>query len=180
MNFGESYIRERYEEISTPQIMDKKIWEISGHWKLYHENNFKTGYEKKDFLVKPMNCPGGMLLFKGEPKSYKDLPRRVGELGVVHRVELSGTPAGLFRLIQFTQDNAHIFCTEDQLEEEISGVISLFKEVLDKFGFDYRFTLSVRSKEKEGKYLGSDKDWDLAEGAIKKAAKKLKIDFDII
>jgi len=114
-----------YEEISTPQIMDRKLWEISGHWSKYGENNFKTTYEKRDFLVKPMNCPGGMLVYKTSPKSYKDLPLRVGEIGTVHRVELSGTLGGLFRAIQFTQDDAHIFCTEDQLETEVSKIIEL-------------------------------------------------------
>lgn len=167
-----------YEEIKTPQIMDSKLWKISGHWRLYKDNMFLTEYEKREFAIKPMNCPGGMLVYKNKPKSYKELPLRVGELGTVHRMELSGTLAGLFRIIQFTQDDAHIFCTEKQLEQEIVGVIKLFKLVLDKFGFKYRFTLSTRSKEKKDKYLGNDKIWNLAEGAIKKAAKKLKIKFD--
>ena len=105
-----------YEEISTPQILDKKLWQISGHWEKYKENIFLTEYEKRQFAVKPMNCPGGMLVYKNKPKSYKDLPLRVGELGVVHRQELSGVLGGLFRLIQFTQDDAHIYCTEKQLE----------------------------------------------------------------
>ena len=111
-----------YEEISTPQIMDKKLWQISGHWEKYKENIFLTEYEKRQFVVKPMNCPGGMLVFKNRPKSYKDLPLRVGELGIVHRQELSGVLGGLFRVIQFTQDDAHIFCNEKQLEKEILGV----------------------------------------------------------
>ena len=114
--------RKDYTEISTPQILDRKLWEISGHWTKYSENNFKTIYENRDFLVKPMNCPGGMLVYKTSPKSYKDLPMRVGELGIVHRVELSGTLSGLFRVIQFTQDDAHIFCTEKQLENEVEKI----------------------------------------------------------
>ncbi len=156
-----------YNEVSTPQIMDKKIWEISGHWNLYKENMFTTNYEKRDFAVKPMNCPGGMLVYKASPKSYKDFPLRVGELGVVHRMELSGTLGGLFRVIQFTQDDAHIYCTKKQLHEEIVGVLKLFKEMLDQFKFKkYKFTISTRSKEKASKYLGTDKIWKDAEDAL--------------
>jgi len=156
-----------YEEISTPQIMDKKLWEISGHWRLYKENMFTTEYEKREFAVKPMNCPGGMLIYKTTPKSYKDLPLRVGELGVVHRQELSGVLAGLFRVIQFTQDDAHIYCTKKQLHSEIVDVLKLFQEMLNQFGFKkYRYTISTRSKEKAAKYLGSDTDWNAAEKAL--------------
>lgn len=169
-----------YTEVSTPQVMDRKLWEISGHWKLYHENNFKTCYENRDFLVKPMNCPGGMLLFKGSPKSYKDLPMRVGEIGVVHRVELSGTLGGLFRVIQFTQDDAHIFCTEKQLHSEIIGVLELFMSILDKFNFKkYRFTISVRSEEKKDKYLGDDKAWKKAEDTLAKGLKELGVKYSV-
>jgi threonyl-tRNA synthetase len=180
----EKYWREEhkkagYEEISTPQIMDAKLWKISGHWDKYKENNFITKYEGRDFLVKPMNCPGGMLVFKTRPRSYKELPMRVGELGKVHRTELSGVLAGLFRVIQFTQDDAHIFCTEEQLESEIIGVIELFKKMLGKFGFkDYKFSLSVRSEEKKDKYLGDDKLWKKAEDNLGNALKKLKISFE--
>jgi threonyl-tRNA synthetase len=167
-----------YEEISTPQIMDRKLWEISGHWRLYNENNFKTSYEKRDFLVKPMNCPGGMLVFKNSPKSYKDLPLRVGELGIVHRVELSGVLAGLFRVIQFLQDDAHIFCTEKQLHQEIVKVLNLFLEMLKKFGFkEYKFTISVRSEEKKDKYLGDDKTWEKAEKALAKGLDTLGVKY---
>ncbi|MDD5700150.1 MAG: threonine--tRNA ligase [Candidatus Nanoarchaeia archaeon] len=174
----EMHRKNGYEEISTPQIMDSKLWKISGHWDLYKENNFVTEYEKRPFLVKPMNCPGGMLVYKTRPRSYKELPMRVGEIGVVHRTELSGTLAGLFRLIQFTQDDAHIFCTNEQLESEIIGVIELFRQMLDKFGFKYTFTLSTRSEEKKDKYLGSDKLWEQAEDALGNALKKLKIKFE--
>lgn len=167
-----------YKEISTPQILDNKMWKISGHWNLYKENMFLTKYEGRDFGVKPMNCPGGMLVYKTTQKSYRDLPLRVGELGIVHRQELSGVLAGLFRVIKFTQDDAHIFCTEEQLESEIIGVISLFGELLDKFGFKYTFTLSTRSEEKKDKYLGDDKLWDKAENALANALKKLKIKFE--
>lgn len=174
----EVHQKEGYEEISTPQIMDSKLWKISGHWDLYKENNFVTEYEKRPFLVKPMNCPGGMLVYKTRPRSYKELPMRVGEIGVVHRTELSGTLAGLFRVIQFTQDDAHIFCTSDQLESEIIKVIKLFQQMLDKFGFRYTFTLSTRSEEKKSKYLGSDELWQQAEKSLGNALKKLKIKFE--
>jgi len=174
----EEHEKAGYEEISTPQVLDSKLWKISGHWKLYKKNMFVTDYEGREFAVKPMNCPGGMLVYKTSTKSYKDLPLRVAELGVVHRKELSGVLAGLLRDIQFTQDDAHIFCTEEQLEDELVGVIKLFKKMLDKFGFKYRFTLSTRSKEKKDKYLGDDKLWKKTEGSIKNALKKLKIKFD--
>ncbi|MEM4230770.1 MAG: threonine--tRNA ligase, partial [Candidatus Pacearchaeota archaeon] len=174
----EEHEKAGYQEISTPQIMDRKLWEISGHWKLYKENMFTTKYEGRDFAVKPMNCPGGMLVYKTRPRSYKELPLRIAELGKVHRLELSGVLAGLFRVIQFTQDDAHIFCTEEQLESEIIEVIKLFKKLLGKFGFkDYKFTLSVRSEEKKDKYLGDDKLWKKAEDTLAGALNKLKIDF---
>jgi threonyl-tRNA synthetase len=112
----EEHRKADYQEISTPQILDKKLWLISGHWDKYKDNIFLSNYEGREFAVKPMNCPGGMLVFKNKPKSYKDLPLRVGELGIVHRQELSGVLAGLFRVIKFTQDDAHIFCTEEQME----------------------------------------------------------------
>ncbi len=176
----EIHKKEGYQEIKTPQILDSKLWKISGHWRLYKENMFLTHYENREFAIKPMNCPGGMLVYKSSPKSYKDLPLRVGEIGVVHRQELSGVLGGLFRVIQFTQDDAHIFCTEEQLEDEIIGVIKLIKKILDKFDFkNYRFTLSVRSEDKKEKYLGDDRIWNLTEGAIKNAAKKIGIKFDI-
>lgn len=169
-----------YQEISTPQIMDRKLWEISGHWKLYHENNFKTNYEGRDFLVKPMNCPGGMLVYKTTSKSYKDLPLKVGELGNVHRVELSGVLAGLFRVIQFTQDDAHVFCTENQLHSEIVNVLKLFLEMLNQFNFNkYRFTISVRSEEKKNKYLGDDETWEKAEKALAEGLDELGVKYSI-
>ena len=121
----EVHRKQNYQEISTPQILDSKLWKISGHWEKYKENIFLTNYEKRQFAAKPMNCPGGVLVYKTKPKSYRDLPLRMAELGVVHRQELSGVLGGLFRVIQFTQDDAHIFCTEEQLENEISDIISL-------------------------------------------------------
>jgi|TARA_B100002003_G_C14153697_1_gene555125 threonyl-tRNA synthetase len=167
-----------YKEISTPQIMDRKLWEVSGHWKLYEEGMFTTKYEKRDFAIKPMNCPGGMLVYKTSPRSYKDLPLKVGELGVVHRNELSGTLGGLFRVIQMTQDDAHIFCTPKQLNNEIVGVLKLFLEMLKQFGFNkYKFTISTRSKEKAAKYLGDDKIWKKAEEALAKGLDEVGVKY---
>ncbi|NCN86246.1 threonine--tRNA ligase [archaeon] len=168
--------RENYEEISTPQIMDRKLWEISGHWSKYSENNFKTNYEGRDFLVKPMNCPGGMLVYKNSPKSYKNLPLRVGELGIVHRIELSGVLSGLFRVIQFTQDDAHIFCTEEQLENEIMKIILLIQEVYNTFNLELdHVELSTRPEKR----IGSEEIWDKAEAALEKVLKKTKMNYQI-
>ena len=164
-----------YQEIQTPQILDKKLWQISGHWEKYKDNIFLTSYEKREFAVKPMNCPGGLLIFKSSPKSYKDLPIRAGEFGIVHRQELSGVLAGLFRVIQFTQDDAHIFCTEKQLEEEISKVIELIDEVYSKFGFKYKVELSTRPEKR----IGSDAIWDKAENALENVLKKRKMKYKI-
>jgi threonyl-tRNA synthetase len=166
-----------YQEISTPQIVDNKLWKISGHWKLYKDNLFITNREGREFALKPMNCPGGMMVYKSQPKSYKDLPLRLAELGKVHRLELSGVISGIFRVFQFTQDDAHIFVSEKQLQTEILNVIKLFKEMLDIFNFKYNFTLSVRSKDKKDKYLGSDKLWDSAEQALTDGLNKLKIKY---
>ncbi|MCH7850254.1 MAG: threonine--tRNA ligase [Nanoarchaeota archaeon] len=167
-----------YHETSTPQIMDRKLWEVSGHWKLYHEHMFTSMYEKREFAVKPMNCPGAMLIYKNSPKSYKDLPLRLSEIGVVHRKELSGTLAGLFRVIQMTQDDAHIFCTKKQLHEEVLKVINLFTGLLGQFGFeDYRFTISTRSKKKSDKYLGDNTLWNSAEKTLAKGLDELKLKY---
>ena len=172
----ELHRKKGYSEILTPQIMDRKLWEISGHWSKYGENNFKTEYEGRDFLVKPMNCPGGMLVFKNSPKSYKDLPMRVGEIGVVHRVELSGTLGGLFRVIQFTQDDAHIFCTEKQLEEEVGKIIEIINEVFEKFGLEFdHVELSTRPEKR----VGDEKFWDFAEDALESILKKNKMKYKI-
>ncbi len=167
-----------YNEISTPQILDNKLWQISGHWNLYNENMFLTQYEDRTFGVKPMNCPGAMLVYRAKTRSYKELPLRLAEIGVVHRKELSGVLSGLLRVIKITQDDAHIFCTEEQLEDEIINIIRLFRKILDKFEFKYSFTISTRSKEKKDKYLGDDKLWDNAEEALAKALAKLKIKFE--
>ncbi len=169
-----------YQEISTPQILDNKVWKVSGHWKLYKENIFLTDYEGRAFAVKPMSCPGAMLVYRAKTRSYKELPLRLAEIGVVHRQELSGVLSGLFRVIRITQDDAHLFCTEEQLETEIINVIKLFRELLDKFNFDYKFTLSVRSDEKKDKYLGDDKLWNSAEKALSSGLKKLKLKYETV
>ncbi|MBU0459345.1 MAG: threonine--tRNA ligase [Nanoarchaeota archaeon] len=168
--------RSGYTEISTPQIMDKRLWQVSGHWDKYSENNFVTEYEGRPALVKPMNCPGGMLVYKTSPKSYKDLPMRVGEMGIVHRQELSGVLAGLFRVIQFTQDDAHIFCTEKQLEDEVSKIIDIIKEMFATFNLKFNhIELSTRPEKR----IGSDQVWDQAEKALEKVLKKRKMNYKI-
>ncbi|MBU0894686.1 MAG: threonine--tRNA ligase [Nanoarchaeota archaeon] len=176
INFSKEILRkENYELISTPEIMDKKLWIVSGHWDKYKENNFVTEYEKRKFLVKPMNCPGGMLVYRTNIKSYRDLPLRVGEFGTVHRQELSGVLAGLFRVIQFIQDDAHVFCTEDQLENEINALIDLIGYFYDKFNLKYRIELSTRPKIR----IGLDKIWDKSEKILERVLKKKKITFKL-
>jgi len=172
----EEHRKAGYQEISTPQVLDKKLWQISGHWEKYKDNIFLTGYEDREFAVKPMNCPGGMLVFKNTPKSYKDLPLRVGELGIVHRQELSGVLAGLFRVIKFTQDDAHIFCTEEQLEQEIKKIMDLIQKFYKKFNiaFDH-VELSTRPEKR----IGSDEIWDKAEAVLEKVLKKQKLNYKV-
>ncbi|MFZ1970635.1 MAG: threonine--tRNA ligase [Candidatus Nanoarchaeia archaeon] len=164
-----------YQEIQTPQILDKKLWQISGHWEKYKDNIFLTEYEKKQYAVKPMNCPGGMLVYKSRPKSYKEFPLRVAELGIVHRQELSGVLGGLFRVIQFTQDDAHIFCEEKQVEDEIAKIIELDELVYSKFGFKYAVELSTRPEKR----IGSDAIWDKAENILENVLKKRKIPYKL-
>ncbi|NOX71751.1 MAG: threonine--tRNA ligase [Candidatus Micrarchaeota archaeon] len=164
-----------YQEISTPMILDRKLWQISGHWEKYKENIFLTKYEDRAFAVKPMNCPGGMLVFKAKSKSYRDLPLRVGELGIVHRQELSGVLTGLFRVIKFTQDDAHIFCTEEQLEDEIVAIMDLVDRFYRKFGFTYHVELSTRPEKR----IGDEKIWDKAEKALEDVLKKKNMNYKI-
>ncbi len=171
----EIHLKADYQEIRTPQILDKKLWQISGHWEKYKDNIFLTEYEKRQFAVKPMNCPGGMLVYKNSPKSYKELPLKVAELGIVHRQELSGVLAGLFRVIQFTQDDAHIYCTEKQIEEEIGKIIELDDFFYSKFGLKYRVELSTRPEKR----IGSDAIWDKAEKILENVLKKRKIPYKI-
>ena len=158
--------REGYVEISTPMMLNRELWETSGHWDHYRENMYTTVIDDVDFAVKPMNCPGGMLVYKMEPHSYRDLPIRMGELGLVHRHEKSGQLHGLMRVRCFTQDDAHIFMTQEQIQNEIKDVVGLIDEVYTKFGFQYHVELSTRPENS----IGSDEDWDVAtkslEGAI--------------
>ena len=172
----EEHMKAGYQEISTPQIIDSKLWKVSGHWEKYKENIFLTKYEGREFVVKPMNCPGGMLVYKSSPKSYKDLPLRVGELGIVHRQELSGVLAGLFRVVQFTQDDAHIFCTEEQLESEIVRIIDLIDLFYKKFNIKIdRVELSTRPEKR----IGSEEIWDKSEETLESVLKKRKAKYKI-
>lgn len=172
----EEHRKAGYQEISTPQILDKKLWLISGHWDKYKENIFLSQYEGREFAVKPMNCPGGMMVYKSSPKTYRDLPLRVGELGVVHRQELSGVLAGLFRVIKFTQDDAHIFCTEEQMEQEIKNIIDLINKFFHKFNLEFdHVELSTRPEKR----IGADSVWDKAEKALEDVLKKTKMKYKV-
>jgi len=171
----EEHRKAGYEEISTPFVLDKRLWQISGHWEKYRENIFLTKYEGRDFAVKPMNCPGGILVYKARTRSYRELPLKVAELGIVHRHELSGVLAGLFRVIRFTQDDAHIYCTEEQLEQEIGNVMGLVDKFYKKFGFEYHVEFSTRPEKR----IGSDDLWDKAEKALGEVLKKNKVDYKI-
>ena len=167
--------REGYVEISTPMMLERSLWETSGHWDHYRENMYTTVIDEKDFAIKPMNCPGGMLVYKMEPRSYKDLPIRMGELGLVHRHEKSGQLHGLMRVRCFTQDDAHIFMTEEQITDEIKKVISLIDEVYSRFGFKYHVELSTRPEDS----IGSDSDWELATEGLKSALDSLGMEYII-
>lgn len=164
-----------YIEISTPQILDNRLWKISGHWSKYRDNIFITEYEGRSFAAKPMNCPSGMLVYRTSTKSYKDLPLRAAEFGVVHRQELSGVLAGLFRVIKFTQDDAHVFCTEEQLESEIFNLMDLVDQFYAPFGLKYHMELSTRPEKR----IGSDAIWDKAETALEAALKKRKAEYKV-
>ncbi|SBW10381.1 Threonine--tRNA ligase [uncultured Eubacteriales bacterium] len=154
-----------YVEISTPIILNQELWHRSGHWDHYKDNMYTTVIDGEDFAVKPMNCPGGMLVYKTEPRSYRDLPLRMAELGLVHRHELSGALHGLFRVRCFTQDDAHIFMTWDQMESEIQNVVRLFDEVYSVFGLSYEIELSTMPED----HIGEQKDWDFATETLKTA-----------
>lgn len=162
-----------YVEISTPIILSRHLWENSGHWDHYKDNMYTTVVDDEDFAVKPMNCPGGMLVYKSEPRSYKDLPIRAGELGLVHRHEKSGQLHGLMRVRCFTQDDAHIFMMPEQIRDEIKGVVRLIDEVYNLFGFKYHVELSTRPEDS----MGSDEDWELATEGLKGALEDLGIDY---
>lgn len=161
----EIHEREGYHEITTPIILNRTLWETSGHWAHYRENMYTTTIDDTDFAIKPMNCPGCMLVYKSKPRSYRDLPLRIGELGLVHRHEMSGALHGLMRVRSFTQDDAHIFMTPDQITDEIKGVARLIDEVYNKFGFQYHVELSTRPEDS----MGSDEDWEMATESLRKA-----------
>ena len=162
-----------YVEISSPVILNRSLWETSGHWDHYKENMYTTQIDGEDFAIKPMNCPGGMLVYKAEPRSYKDLPLRVGELGLVHRHEKSGQLHGLMRVRCFTQDDAHIFMMPEQIRDEIKGVVALIDEVYQLFGFKYHVELSTRPEDS----MGSDEDWELATEGLRGALNDLGLDY---
>ena len=169
----EIHLREGYQEVSTPVILSRKLWETSGHWDHYKENMYTTVIDDEDYAIKPMNCPGGMLVYKSQPRSYRDLPLRVGELGLVHRHEKSGQLHGLMRVRCFTQDDAHIFMTQDQITDEIMGVTRLINEVYSQFGFDYFVELSTRPEDS----MGSDEDWEMATNGLRNALDEMGLKY---
>lgn len=164
-----------YDEISTPIMLSRHLWETSGHWDHYKANMYTTKIDDVDFAIKPMNCPGGILVYKNSPHSYRDLPLRLGELGLVHRHEKSGELGGLMRVRCFTQDDAHIFMMPSQIKDEIKNVVALIDEVYKTFNFKYHVELSTRPENS----MGSDEDWEMATTALKHALDDLKIDYVI-
>ena len=165
-----------YVEISSPIMLSRHLWETSGHWDHYKDNMYTTVIDDEDFAIKPMNCPGGILVYESEPRSYRDLPIRMGELGLVHRHEKSGQLHGLMRVRCFTQDDAHIFMTPEQVRDEIKGVVKLINEVYSLFGFKYHVELSTRPEDS----MGSDEDWDMATEALRGAVDDLGLPYGVI
>ena len=162
-----------YVEISTPIILNRSLWETSGHWDHYKDNMYTTVIDDQDYAIKPMNCPGGVLVYASEPRSYRDLPLRMGELGIVHRHEKSGQLHGLMRVRCFTQDDAHIFMTPDQIKDEIKGVAQLIDSVYKLFGFKYHVELSTRPEDS----MGSDADWEMATDGLRSALDEMGLDY---
>ncbi len=171
----EIHTRENYVEISTPLIMNRHLWETSGHWDHYKDNMYSTMIDDEVYCIKPMNCPGGVMVYKSQLHSYRDLPIRAGELGLVHRHELKGALHGLFRVRCFTQDDAHIFMRRDQITDEIIGVVNLINEVYNKFGFKYHVELSTRPENS----MGSDEDWEAATNGLITALEKIGLPYVI-
>ncbi len=171
----EIHTRENYVEVSTPLIMNRHLWETSGHWDHYKDNMYSTTIDEETYCVKPMNCPGGVMVYRSRPHSYRELPMRVGELGLVHRHELKGALHGLFRVRCFTQDDAHIFMRREQITDEIVNVVHLINEVYSKFGFKYSVELSTRPENS----MGSDEDWEAATNGLKNALEKLGLPYVI-
>ena len=170
------HLREGYQLIQTPIMLNKELWQISGHWNNYNENMYTSEIDKHEFAIKPMNCPGGILVYKHYLHSYKDFPLRIGELGLVHRHEASGALNGLFRVRNFTQDDAHIYITEDQIVEEVGNLIRLFDEIYSTFNLNYTIELSTRP---ESKYIGSIEIWDKSEKALADACRLSGREFKI-
>ena len=160
-------------EISTPIMLNRSLWETSGHWDHYKNNMYTTVIDEQDFAIKPMNCPGGVLVYASEPRSYRDLPLRMGEIGLVHRHEKSGQLHGLMRVRCFNQDDAHIFMTPEQIKEEIKGVAKLINEVYTLFGFKYFVELSTRPEDS----MGSDEDWEMATEGLRSALDELGLEY---
>ena len=167
--------RENYVEVSTPMIMNRRLWETSGHWDHYKDNMYATTIDEDTYCVKPMNCPGCVLVYRSQPHSYRDLPLRIGELGLVHRHEMKGALHGLFRVRCFTQDDAHIFMRREQITGEIINVVHLINEVYNKFGFKYSVELSTRPADS----MGSDEDWEAATNGLKQALELLNLPYTI-
>ena len=167
--------KEGYVEIQTPIILSRTLWENSGHWDHYKDNMYTTKIDGEDFCVKPMNCPGGMLVYKLQPHSYKDLPIRMGEMGLVHRHEKSGQLHGLFRVRCFTQDDAHIFMLPEQITDEIKGVVRLTDKIYKQFGFKYKVELSTRPKDS----MGTEEEWNVATNALKEALDEMGLEYEI-
>ncbi len=164
-----------YVEISTPMIMNKQLWQTSGHWDHYKDNMYSTAIDEEEYCVKPMNCPGGVLVYASKPHSYRDLPIRAGEIGLVHRHEMKGALHGLFRVRCFNQDDAHLFVRPDQLTEEIVGVVKLIDSVYQQFGFTYHVELSTRPEDS----MGSDEDWEAAEAGLRTALEELGMEYEV-
>ena len=164
-----------YVEVETPIMLSRSLWETSGHWDLYRENMYTSSIDDQEFAIKPMNCPGSIICYQSEPRSYRDLPLRMGELGLVHRHEKSGALHGLMRVRRFTQDDAHLYITKEQIKDEIKGIIDLIDEVYSLFGFTYRVELSTRPE----KSMGKIEDWDQAEAALKDALEELELPYTI-
>lgn len=171
----EVHERAGYVEVETPIILNRKLWETSGHWFHYKENMYTLQIDDEDYAIKPMNCPGGMLVYKTALRSYKDFPMRVGEIGRVHRHELSGALHGLMRVRAFTQDDAHIFMLPEQIKDEIKGVVALIDEVYKTFGFSYHIELSTRPEAS----MGSDADWEMTESALQGALEELGVEYKL-
>lgn len=164
-----------YQEIQTPIMLNRQLWETSGHWYHYKENMYTTVIDEEDFAIKPMNCPGGMLVYKTKMHSYKELPLRMGELGIVHRHELSGALHGLMRVRNFTQDDAHIFMTREQIKDEVKGVVRLIDKVYKQFGFKYHIELSTKPEDS----MGSEEDWDIATEALRQSITEMGYDYKV-